>query len=91
MMVKALVKLAEQVRRKYERNSNEAHSDMEAWYKLSEEEELYCSFDIHGDGGVSITCITYSNRDLGLEDVDIYNEITESVVNPYGNAPSWIR
>lgn len=50
-----------------------------------------CWYTRYGDTSIDLIEVTYSHEDLGIEDLDIRNEIVDSIVNPQTNTPKWIK
>jgi len=84
-----------QLKKEFESHINGRHGDggydFDVFYYFNNEiEHLRLNYDFHNDGDIIINYITYSNEDLALEDVDIYNSITESYLHPHKTDPKWL-
>ena len=84
-----------QLKKKFESHINgrrgEEGNDFDVFYYYNNEKEhLRVNYDMHNDGYILINAITYSNEDLALEDVDLYNSVTETYLHPHKADPKWL-
>lgn len=89
-MDRYLLKLARQVE-KQNWTEGESRYDVECFEEISPEEHLYCNMNVYEDGSIEFNKITYSNGNLGIEDLSIANDIVESVLDPNRENPSWLK
>lgn len=91
-MIKQLKELKKEFTKSFNRNCNEPALDLEVAYWWNDNNDhLMLRYSIESDLGFILESITYNNRDLGIEDLDVMTSIVFEWFSPYENTPTWLK